>query len=102
MVPISFFKNKEVLNGDNIYQKIFTSSSTTGMVPAKHYVKDLKVYEDSFNKAFKLFYGDIKEYTILALLPSYLEREGSSLIYMSNSLINASESDFRGFYLYNY
>jgi hypothetical protein len=66
----------------------FTSSGTTGMITSSHHVTDKTWYEDSFRNAFQLFYGDIKDYTVLALLPSYLEREGSSLIYMVDDLIN--------------
>jgi len=83
-------------------EKIFTSSTTTGMVPARHLVKDISIYEESFLKTFSLFFGPPKRYTILALLPSYLEREGSSLVYMADKLIELTEKADSGFYLYNF
>ncbi len=101
-LPIRFFKSKEVKSGNFKPEEIFTSSATTGMVPAKHYVKDLNIYRDSFTKAFNQFYGDVKKYTILALLPSYLERKGSSLVYMAEHLIKMSGKKESGFYLYNH
>ncbi|MGZ4038855.1 MAG: acyl transferase, partial [Bacteroidia bacterium] len=72
------------------------------MISSKHLVTDVCWYEESFRKAFALFYGDIKSYCILAMLPSYLEREGSSLIYMAEDLVKNSESPESGFYLYNH
>lgn len=101
-LPISLFKTKEIICSNLTPQIVFTSSSTTGMIPSKHYVADINVYKDSFNNSFSKFYGDIKDYTILALLPSYLEREGSSLVYMADSLIKSSNCKLSGFYLYNY
>jgi hypothetical protein len=101
-LPISFFKNHEVTSDKAAAETIFTSSGTTGMVTSQHLVTDLSWYEQSFRKAFELFYGDIKSYTVLALLPSYLERAGSSLIYMAADLIKQSESADSGFYLYNH
>lgn len=106
--PIKYFKKRRVACFNSEPQAIFTSSSTTGMQPAKHYVKDLHIYEESFLKGFELFYGDIEDYDIVALLPSYLEREGSSLIYMAEKLIERSKSSSTGrinrsgFYLYNH
>ncbi|MGB7393621.1 MAG: acyl transferase, partial [Pricia sp.] len=78
---------------------VFTSSGTTGSLTSRHYVKDIGVYEKSFRKAFFHFYGSISEYCVLALLPSYLEREGSSLIYMVDDLIQKSGHPESGFYL---
>lgn len=101
-LPISFFKNHAVKSDTTQAETIFTSSGTTGMVTSQHFVTDVSWYETSFRKAFELFYGDIKSYTVLALLPSYLEREGSSLIYMAADLINQSENADSGFYLYNH
>ena len=80
----------------------FTSSGTTGTITSSHFVTDLGWYTESFRLAFSLFYGNIKNYTILALLPSYLEREGSSLIYMVDDLIKQSGNPYSGFFLYNY
>lgn len=99
-LPIEFFKTHKVIIKDNNPEITFISSGTTGMQTSKHFVGDLKIYEKSFLQGFKNFYGDISQYTILALLPSYLEREGSSLIYMVTNLIkNASNES--GFYLHN-
>jgi hypothetical protein len=81
---------------------VFTSSGTTGMITSSHSVADVSWYVESFRKAFKLFYGDIKNYTVLALLPSYLEREGSSLIYMAQDMITESANADSGFLLYNH
>jgi phenylacetate-coenzyme A ligase PaaK-like adenylate-forming protein len=101
-LPIGFFKSHDVLsNADNI-QQTFTSSGTTGMINSKHLVTDVSWYEESFRLAFALFYGDIKRYCVLALLPSYLEREGSSLIYMAEDLVKQSDNPDSGFYLYNH
>jgi hypothetical protein len=101
-LPISFFKNHAVKSDTTQAETIFTSSGTTRMVTSQHFVTDIAWYEESFRKAFELFYGDIKSYTVLALLPSYLEREGSSLIYMAADLIKQSENTDSGFYLYNH
>ena len=101
-LPISFFKNHAVKSDTTQAETIFTSSGTTGMITSQHFVTDVSWYEASFRKAFELFYGDIKKYTVLALLPSYLEREGSSLIYMAADLIKQSENLNSGFYLYNH
>jgi phenylacetate-coenzyme A ligase PaaK-like adenylate-forming protein len=101
-LPIEFFKSHRVVSQADVAAVTFTSSGTTGITTSSHYVTDVSWYEDSFRKAFQLFYGDIKEYTILALLPSYLERQGSSLIYMAEDLIKQSANPDSGFYLYNH
>ncbi|OCX51316.1 acyl transferase [Mucilaginibacter sp. PPCGB 2223] len=101
-LPIEFFKSHEVLSSDKPAEVIFTSSGTTGMITSRHLVADIGWYTESFRKAFGLFYGNIEGYTILALLPSYLEREGSSLIYMADDLIKQSQNPDSGFYLYNH
>ena len=98
-LPIEFFKKKKVISGLASEEIIFTSSGTTGLTTSKHYVTNLKVYEQSFLKAFELFYGKPEEMVVLALLPSYLERRGSSLIYMADSLIKRSKHPESGFYL---
>ncbi|MCK4561784.1 MAG: acyl transferase [Flavobacteriaceae bacterium] len=100
-LPIQFFKTHEILSSEEKIQQTFLSSGTTGMQQSKHYVTDLNIYKKSFTKGFQHFYGDIKNYTVLALLPNYLEREGSSLIYMVNDFIKKSESKESGFYLHN-
>jgi phenylacetate-coenzyme A ligase PaaK-like adenylate-forming protein len=101
-LPIAFFKTHAVISTNDAVQITFTSSGTTGNITSSHYITDVTWYEDSFRNAFQLFYGDIKNYTVLALLPSYLEREGSSLIYMANDLIRQSDNPDSGFFLYNH
>lgn len=101
-LPISFFKSHHVVTGENAIQKTFTSSGTTGMTTSQHHIADLSLYEKSYRKGFSQFYGNIENYTVLALLPSYLEREGSSLIYMVQDLIDLSQNPDSGFYLHNY
>lgn len=101
-LPIQFFKSHDVLSSTDTVQETFTSSGTTGTVTSRHLVTDLSYYEQSFRKAFSQFYGNIEDYTVLALLPSYLQREGSSLIYMVDDLIQGSNNPDSGFYLNNY
>ncbi|RWX03531.1 LuxE/PaaK family acyltransferase [Flavobacterium cerinum] len=101
-LPIQFFKSHEVLSSTDPVHETFTSSGTTGTVTSRHLVTDLSYYEQSFRKAFSQFYGNIEDYAVLALLPSYLQREGSSLIYMVDDLIQASNNPDSGFYLNNY
>ncbi|MBK0381020.1 LuxE/PaaK family acyltransferase [Mucilaginibacter segetis] len=101
-LPVEFFKSHNITTGDKSAEVVFTSSGTTGMVTSCHNITDVNWYIQSFREAFALFYGDITTYTILALLPSYLEREGSSLIYMAQDLITQSANADSGFYLYNH
>lgn len=98
-LPISLFKTHEVKSYNSNTDIIFTSSSTTGMGVSKHYVHDVAVYEKSFIKGFEYFYGNITDYAFICLLPSYLERSGSSLIYMAEKLIALSHNPDSGFYL---
>lgn len=100
-LPIEFFKNHRIVLDEMDSEIVFSSSGTTGMIPSRHFVTNTKIYEESFIKGFQHFFGSIKEYCILALLPSYLEREGSSLIYMAQQLIHLSENDKSGFFLNN-
>lgn len=101
-LPIEFFKSKNIICGEiKPEATCFSSSGTTGQITSKHYVNFISVYENSFTKGFQLFYGDIKDYCVLALLPSYLERGGSSLVYMANQLIKDSNHPLSGFYLNN-
>ena len=100
-LPIQFFKTHSILSNSKPITKTFTSSGTTGSTTSKHHINDLKIYNDSYTKGFNSFYRDIKDYVILALLPSYLEREGSSLIYMVEDLIQQSNQPESGFYLDN-
>ncbi|HIP37425.1 MAG TPA: acyl transferase [Crocinitomix sp.] len=98
-LPISFFKTHKVYCGDEQADIKFNSSGTTGMVTSTHFVKDISIYEQSFKQTFEIFYGNIKDYIVLGLLPSYLEREGSSLIYMVDSFIKQSNHKNSGFFL---
>ena len=98
-LPIDFFKSHEIKISSKKTSKIFTSSGTTGSNLSKHYVTDLDLYEKSFINCFKVFYGDINDYTILGLLPSYLERNNSSLVYMVNKMIEQSKFPESRFYL---
>lgn len=101
-LPIQFFKSHTVLSSNAHVQQIFTSSGTTGMQASKHLVTDVSWYEMSYRLGFSNFYGNIEDYCVLALLPSYLEREGSSLIYMVEDLIESSNHEDSGFYLNDY
>ena len=100
-LPIQFFKTHKILSTINKVQKMFLSSGTTGMSQSKHYITNIQLYENSYLKGFQRFYGNIEDYIILALLPNYLERKGSSLVYMVNDLIQKSNSIESGFYLNN-
>lgn len=101
-LPIEFFKTQQVVC-DKVTDKTicFTSSGTTGQVSSKHYVNDISVYKTSYLKGFEFFYGAPDNYCILALLPNYLERQGSSLVYMFDDLIKQSTHSLSGFYLNN-
>ncbi len=98
-LPIVFFKTHEVIAFNGSPEKIFTSSGTTGMTTSKNMVKEISVYEQSFITCFRKFYGDPNEYAFLCLLPSYLEREGSSLVYMAAQLVELSANEDSGFFL---
>ncbi|MFT7899961.1 acyl transferase [Tenacibaculum ascidiaceicola] len=100
-LPIQFFKTREVLSSTDEIQETFTSSGTTESTTSKHLVTDLSWYETSYLKGFEHFYGNIEDYVVLALLPNYLERKGSSLIYMVDDLIKRSQHPESGFYLNN-
>ena len=101
-LPISFFKTHEVLSSTAPVSVVFSSSGTTGQVQSRHLVTDVQLYEDSFNLAFTQFYGPVKDTCLLALLPSYLEREGSSLIYMVDALLQQSSHPDSGYFLHNH
>lgn len=100
MLPIELFKSHKIYSADTEPQQIFTSSATTGMVQSKHYVADISIYERDFTEGFRLFYGEPEQWSIYGLLPNYLQRTGSSLIYMVDKLIQRCGSG--GFYLDNY
>lgn len=99
-LPIRFFKNRCIITGNQEVEKTFTSSGTSGMEKSRHFVTNLDFYRESLNHSFKHFYGDFSDYTIFGLLPSYLERSGSSLIDMVEYWIEKSGKG--GFYLYNH
>jgi hypothetical protein len=101
-LPISFFRTHEVISGEKKSPRVFTSSATSSNTPSKHFVSDLNLYEESFTTGFENFYGPVKDYVFIALLPSYLEREGSSLVYMADQLIKKSGHKESGFYLDDY
>jgi Acyl-protein synthetase, LuxE len=101
-LPIQFFKNKAIKTTSFVEETIFESSGTTGSINSKHFVKEKALYEESYLKTFRQFYGDITNYCIIGLLPSYLERQGSSLVHMIDDLIKKSNHTSSGFYLYDY
>lgn len=97
-LPVEFFRNHKVITGDKQVEQVFESSGTTGDLTGRHYVCDRGLYKESFVKSFRLFYGDPEDFMIAALLPSYTERENSSLVYMTDSLIKMSRNRLSGFY----
>jgi phenylacetate-coenzyme A ligase PaaK-like adenylate-forming protein len=101
-LPIRFFKSHEVKTSLFEPQSVFESSGTTGSIKSRHFVKDLSLYDDCLAKGFEFFYGSVKDWCVIALLPSYLERKNSSLVYMAEKLIQLSEHPQSGFYLNEY
>jgi hypothetical protein len=101
-LPISFFKSHKVVSGKKRFEEVFSSSGTSGMQSSKHYVQDLGIYQKSFLNGFEHFYGPPSNYTFLGLLPSYLERKGSSLIYMVKELMTMGNFKESGFFLDDY
>ena len=101
-LPIDFFKHHKIICKNEKEEKIFKSSGTTLDLRSLHYITDLNLYEQSFNSCFRKFYGNIKDYRILGLLPSYIENGDSSLVYMVESLIKQSKHSESGLYLNNY
>lgn len=101
-LPVSFFKTHKVVCGDFEPELIFESSGTTATVNSKHFIKEEKLYEKSFLTGFRSFYGNVEDYCILGLLPSYLERTNSSLIKMTDVLMKLSRHPLSGYYLYNH
>lgn len=98
-LPIEFFKTNEVYLPGPMPQKVFRSSGTTGARRSSHHIRDLSLYKESYSCAFELAYGSARNWTILALLPSYVERDDASLIWMVKGLMEQSGSEFNGFYL---
>jgi len=101
-MPISFFKTHAIKTGNWKAETIFTSSGTTGVITSQHEVPQLSFYLKNAEMAFTHFFGPVEDYHILALLPSYLEREGSSLVAMTEYFISKSQSSYSGFYLNNH
>jgi hypothetical protein len=101
-LPVRFFKTKKVYASNSIPETIFTSSGTSGTDVSRHFVADANIYKQSYTVGFRYFFGDISGYAILALLPSYLERQGSSLITMVQGLIEDSGNPLSGFFLKNH
>jgi phenylacetate-coenzyme A ligase PaaK-like adenylate-forming protein len=101
-IPIELFKTEKIYCSDNKEQIVFSSSSTTGVNQSFHYVANIDLYKKSFINSFKLFYGEPEKYVILGLLPSYLERSGSSLVYMVEKLIQETNNPRSGFFLHNH
>jgi phenylacetate-coenzyme A ligase PaaK-like adenylate-forming protein len=100
-LPIGFFKTHRVVTGVFDEEVVFESSGTTGTSTSRHFVADFSLYEDSFTRTWNIFFGDISQYNIFALLPSYLERQNSSLVYMVDKLMWRSDQAYGGFYLDN-
>jgi len=101
-LPIQFFKSREIKTTAFDPELIFESSGSTGSVNSRHFIKDSGIYEESFLKAFDIFYGNPANYCIIGLLPSYLERQNASLVWMVNELIKRSGHPQSGFYLYDH
>ncbi|MFT3824244.1 MAG: acyl transferase [Chitinophagaceae bacterium] len=101
-LPISFFKTQQVKTTAFEPEVVFESSGTTGMINSRHEVKHLSLYRESFLKAFELFYGPVEDWCIIGLLPSYLERQHSSLVVMVDELVKRSGHSASGFYLYEH
>ncbi|MGZ8508974.1 MAG: LuxE/PaaK family acyltransferase [Chitinophagaceae bacterium] len=98
-LPIRFFKSHRVSTTSFDATAIFESSGTTGGINSRHFVKDVELYRASCMQGFELFYGPVNEWCIIGLLPSYLERQNSSLVYMVNEFIRQSDNTNSGFYL---
>ncbi|MFH2142830.1 MAG: acyl transferase [Bacteroidota bacterium] len=98
-LPVDFFKSHHIVCGNKKEEIIFTSSGTTGSQKSKHFIVNTKLYEESFSKTFKMFYGDLADYCMLGLLPNMDERKDSSLVYMVKKLIELTNHPISGFYL---
>jgi phenylacetate-coenzyme A ligase PaaK-like adenylate-forming protein len=101
-LPIEFFKTHRILTGNYTPSGYFQSSGTTQAASSRHYYRNPDLYEQSFMRSFERFYGEVERYTILALLPSYLQQQHSSLVYMVSTLIGKTTTGESGFYLDNY
>jgi hypothetical protein len=101
-LPIEFFRTREVIKDGLNAEVIFKSSGSTSVQSSTHFVTDTSMYIESFMRGFTQTYGDISQFALLALLPSYLQKGDSSLVFMTDHLIQESKSNFSGFYLDNY
>ena len=101
-LPIQFFRNHTIISNQKTTEIVFSSSGTTGAKTSSHHVAETAIYKKSFRQCFTQFYGPPSNYCVLALLPNYLQREGSSLVYMAHDLISQSRHPLSGFYLNNY
>ncbi len=101
-MPIEFFKSHKVISFNQPAERSFSSSGTSGLETSSHFIADLCLYEKSFLNSFSMFYGNPEDFVFLALLPSYLEKGGSSLVYMAKKLIQKSKHIESGFYLDEY
>jgi len=101
-LPIRFFMSHHIQTTIFDPATVFESSGTTGNTSSRHFVKDAELYKEAFTRGFELFYGPVKNWCILGLLPSYLERENSSLVFMVNELTRLSRHPNSGFYLDDY
>ena len=100
-LPISLFKNYSIQTGEWSPEAVFSSSGTTGSQTSQHFLRSKAFYQINARKSFEHFYGQLKDYCVLALLPSYLERSGSSLVFMVEDFIRQSAHTDSGFFLYN-
>jgi len=101
-LPVGFFKTQKVVTGTQPHVRIFESSGTTSGESSRHYIVDIGIYEKSFLRSFNIFYGNPADYMIAAMLPSYTERENSSLVYMMDKLIGMSSFPGSGFHKDNF
>jgi len=101
-LPIQFFKEQSIFNPNMMEEITFRSSGTTGIETSAHQVAELSLYEESYLRCFEMQYGNVSDYIILGLLPSYLDRKDSSLVYMTQGLIEKSGRPESGFFLNNY
>jgi len=100
-LPIEFFKSHKIITGKASPVNVFESSGTAGMSSSRHYITNPEIYKESYLTAFRYFYGEPSDYLIAALLPSYIEKGNSSLVFMMEGLIENSRNQFSGFYLNN-
>ena len=101
-LPIQFFKNNIIKTNEWAEVTIFSSSGTTGVITSQHFVRELDFYKNIARQGFEFFYGSLENYCVLGLLPSYLERGGSSLVAMTDDFIKHSKYAESGFFLYDY